>query len=129
MFAGKVGWTHGLRPAYSIKMNAFIAEARRMVPSLSRGMPVVYFLQLHSGMLYVGTSVDLEQRLDDHVAGRACRTTALDQPIALLRVEFCETFAEARKREAQLKSWSRAKKIALIKGDHSSLRQLSRSRD
>jgi putative endonuclease len=80
-------------------------------------------------MLYVGVSVDLEQRLDDHVSGRACRTTALDPPVARLRVEVCSTFSEARQREAQLKRWSRPKKEALVCGDFDRLRKLSRSRE
>jgi putative endonuclease len=103
--------------------------ARRMVPDLSKAMPVVYFLRLRSGMLYVGASVDLEQRLDDHVSGQACRTTRLDPPLAFLRVEVCSTFREARQREAQLKRWSRPKKEALICGDFENLRVLSRSSD
>ena len=64
-------------------------------------------------MLYVGTSIDLEQRLDDHVSGQACRTTALDVPLALLRGEIYSTFSETRQREAQLKRWSRPKKKRL----------------
>lgn len=68
-----------------------ISTARGMVPDLSKAMPVVYFLRLRSGMLYVGASVDLKQRLDDHVSGQACRTTQLDPPFALLRVEVCST--------------------------------------
>ncbi|MBA4138227.1 MAG: hypothetical protein C0518_13000 [Opitutus sp.] len=84
-------------------MNALMAEARRMAPSLTRGTPVVYFLRLRSGTPYVGASVDLEQRLGDHASGQACRTTSLDVPFALLRVEICSTFSEARQREAQLK--------------------------
>lgn len=110
-------------------MNALVAEARRMAPSLSRGTGVVYFLRLRSGILYVGASVDLEQRLGDHVSGQACRTTALDIPFALLRVEIYPSFSEARKREAQLKRWSRPKKEALIRGDFDRLRKLSQSRD
>jgi predicted GIY-YIG superfamily endonuclease len=55
--------------------------------------------------------------------------TRLDPPLALLRVEVCSTFREARQREAQLKRWSRPKKEALIRGDFESLRVLSRSRD
>jgi putative endonuclease len=110
-------------------VNALVAEAQRMAPSLSRGTCVVYFLHLRSGALYVGTSVDLEQRLEDHASGQACRTTALDPPLALLRVEICSTFSEARQREAQLKRWSRSKKEALIRGDFDRLRKLSRSRD
>ena len=120
---------HGLRPAYMNRVNALIAEARRMVPSLSRGTAVVYFLRLRSGITYVGTSIDLEQRLDDHVSGKACRTTAFDPPLALLRVEVCPTFSDARLREAQLKRRSRSKKEALIRGDFDRLRQLSQSRE
>jgi putative endonuclease len=71
----------------------------------------------------------LEQRLDDHVSGQACRTTALDPPSAFLRVEVCPTFSDARQREAQLKRWSRSKKETLIRGDLDRLRKLSQSRD
>lgn len=110
-------------------MNVLIAEARRMAPSLSRGTCVVYFLRLRSGVIYVGASVDLEQRLGDHLSGQACRTTALDIPAALLRVEIYSTFSEARQREAQLKRWSRPKKAALVGGDFDRLRKLSQSRD
>jgi len=71
----------------------------------------------------------LAQRLKDHSAGQAGRTTALDPPMALLRVEACSTFAIARQREAQLKRRSRAKKSALIHSDLVRLRKLSRSRE
>lgn len=91
-------------------------------------MPVVYFLRLRSGIIYIGASVDLPQRLDDHVSGQACRTTRLDPPITVLRVETHATFAEARARETQLKRWSRPKKDALIRGDLDHLRVLSQSR-
>ena len=110
-------------------LNTLIAEARRMAPSLSRGMPVVYFLRLRSGMLYVGVSTDLEQRFSDHMSGQACRTTALDPPMSVLRVEVHDSLATARAREAQLKRWSRAKKEALIRGDIETLKSLSQSRD
>jgi len=100
-----------------------------MAPSRSRGMAVVYFMRLKSGVIYVGASIDLEQRLDDHVSGQACRTTALDPPDVLRRVEVCATFSEARQREAQLKRWSRPKKEALVHGDFDRLRKLSQSSD
>ena len=79
----------------------------------SKGTCVVYFLRLRSDIIYIGASEDLEQRLDDHASGQACRTTRLDPPAALLRVEVFPTFSEARTREAQLKRWSRAKTEAL----------------
>lgn len=118
---------HGLRPAYTNIVHALIAEARRMAPSLSRGTAVVYFLRLRSGIIYVGCSVDVEQRLADHMSAQACRTTAIDPPLTLLRIELCSNFREARHREAQLKRWSRAKEEALIRNDLAALVSLSHS--
>jgi hypothetical protein len=46
-------------------------EARRMAPSLSRGIAFVYILQLRSGAFYVGCSSDAETRFNDHLAGKA----------------------------------------------------------
>jgi len=107
---------------------SLIDQARRMAPSLSRGMSFVYILELRSGMLYVGCSDDLEQRLTDHLAG-ACHTTAKDPPAAIRLLEAQHDCSFARKREAQIKKWSRAKKEALIRGDFKSLRDLSKSRE
>jgi predicted GIY-YIG superfamily endonuclease len=90
---------------------------------------VVYVLRLHSGQLYIGSTTDLVQRILDHTAGRASRTTAIDAPIALVHLEPFDTFSHARTREAKLKRWSRAKKEALIRGDLTSLRTLACSKD
>ncbi|HVT29796.1 MAG TPA: GIY-YIG nuclease family protein [Lacipirellulaceae bacterium] len=110
-------------------VNALVAQARRLTGGQIEGVSAVYFLRLRSGRLYVGCSTDLEQRLDDHLAGQACRTTLLDPPIALLRIEIQPDFSAARSREAQLKRWSGAKKDALICGDMATLHERSRSRD
>ena len=119
--------TDGLHTRLSV--NALIAEARRLAPGLSKGQAVVYFLRLRSGILYVGASTDLEQRLEDHVSGQACITTQTDPAVALLRIEHFSSFPEARQREAQLKRWSRGKKEALVRDDAAALRVLSRSHD
>lgn len=109
-------------------MNVLISEMRQMAPAVSKGTPVVYILRLKSGGIYIGASTNLPQRLEDHISGQACRTTLLDPPTTLVRVEIHTTFAEARAREAQLKRWSRAKKEALILGDVYNLHRLSQSR-
>ena len=100
-----------------------------MAPSLSRGMSFVYVLRLKSGALYVGCSANVDERFADHSAGKACRTTMIDPPISVQWIELHPDFAFARKREAQIKKWSRVKKEALIVGDFSKIRILSRSRD
>jgi len=43
--------------------------------------------------------------------------------------ESLPTFSDARKREAQIKRWTRAKKEALVTGDMVKLRNLSKSRN
>jgi putative endonuclease len=106
-----------------------IEEARRMAPSLSRGTSFVYILQLQSGVFYVGCSNDAEARFAKHADRTACYTTAVNPPVAVLYIEIHPDFATAREREAQIKKWSRAKKEALMAGDISRLKALSRSRD
>ena len=70
----------------------------------------LYILRLKSGNLYIGATTDLVQRNKDHIDGRACRTTRLDPPVALVNLEGFQNYPEARKREAQVKRWTRAKK-------------------
>ncbi len=87
-----------------------------------------YILRLRSGTLYPGATKNLEERYRAHIAGKACRTTKLDPPIKLVHSESYPTFSEARKREAQIKRWTRAKKEALVSGDLAKLLKLSKSR-
>ena len=86
-----------------------------------------YILRLRSGALYPGATKNLEERYKAHSAGRASQTTKLDPPVALVHSEEFQTFTEARKREAQIKRWSRAKKEALVSGDSDKLRALLKS--
>ena len=88
----------------------------------------LYILRLKSGSLYVGAANNLEKRYEDHCSGTACLTTKIDPPVALVHSEKYETFTDARKREAQVKHWSRSKKEALIVGDMEKLQNLSKSR-
>ncbi|MBI2191970.1 MAG: hypothetical protein HYU36_08300 [Planctomycetes bacterium] len=43
-----------------------------------------YVLRLKSGALYPDATADLKKRIQDHISGRACRTTALDPPIEVV---------------------------------------------
>ncbi len=87
-----------------------------------------YILRLKSGKLYIGASANLEQRYHDHRSGRACRTTKIDPPVALIYSEALSSFSEARRREAQVKRWTRAKKEALVLGDINLLKEISKSK-
>jgi putative endonuclease len=87
-----------------------------------------YILKLRSGKLYSGATNNLEQRYKDHCSGNACRTTQYDSPVAFIHSEEFRSFSDARKREAQIKRWTKAKKEALIAGDLGKLKLLSRSK-
>jgi len=72
--------------------------------------------------------MDLNQRYKDHCSGIASRTTKLDLPRNVAYSEAFQTFSEARKREAQIKRWARAKKEALVSRHIVELRELSKRR-
>ena len=88
----------------------------------------IYILRLKSDRLYVDSTKNLDQRNKDHLSGKACRTTKLDPPVSLVHSEEIDSFSEARKREAQIKRWSRAKKEALVSGDMEKLHVLAKRR-
>ena len=88
-----------------------------------------YILRLRSGQLYVGATADLDRRWHEHVSGEAGRTSKHDPPVSIVYNEEHRDFAEARRREAQVKRWSRAKREALVAGDVVALRRLARSHD
>ena len=87
----------------------------------------IYILRLKPDQLYIGSATNLENRYKDHCSGKACRTTKLDPPVAILYTEEFQTFIEARQREAQVKRWTRSKKEALVSGDLKTLRKLWKS--
>jgi len=87
-----------------------------------------YILRLESSSLYVGATIDQEKRYQEHCSQIACRTTSIDPPVSLLYSEEYGSFSEARRREAQVKRWSRAKKEALAAGDVAKLRKLTKSK-
>lgn len=93
-----------------------------------KNMPAwLYILRLKSGQLCTGSTTDLDQRYKNHCSGRACRTTLSDPPQNLIYSEKHESFSDARKREAQIKRWTRAKKEALVSGNMIQLKSLAKS--
>jgi len=73
----------------------------------------LYILECRTKELYVGIAQDVEKRLDLHNKGRACRYTKFRCPVTLVHEEICGDYAEARKREKEVKKYSRSKKLAL----------------
>jgi putative endonuclease len=87
-----------------------------------------YILQCANHQYYVGSTTDLDRRLQEHQAGLGAKFTRAHLPIKLVYKEEYSSIEMAFARERQLHGWSRAKKEALIKGQNDSLRSLSLSK-
>ncbi len=92
------------------------------------GPVFVYILRCCDGSFYVGRSEDVEKRVAAHNDGRGAAWTARRRPVSLVYREPCATEAAAVNRERQIKRWTRAKKQALVEGNLSRLKELSKSR-
>ncbi len=74
----------------------------------------VYILRCCDDSLYVGISNNVEERVKRHNAGMGAAYTRSHRPVILLWTEPAESESAARKREAQIKGWTRNKKLNLI---------------
>ncbi len=76
----------------------------------------VYIIECANKALYTGITTDLKRRFDEHKRGEGCRYTAYNPAVKLRYSEKRRTRSAALKREAEIKGWTRAKKLSLIKG-------------
>ncbi len=74
----------------------------------------VYILECKDGSLYTGITTDVARRLLEHKSGKGSHYTAARKVAKLLYREKSRDRSRAQKREAEIKSWSRAKKLAFI---------------
>ena len=79
-------------------------------------MPYVYIVECADGSLYTGWTVNVEQRVKVHNAGRGARYTRMHGPVKLVYVEEQPDRIAALKRELEIKRWPREKKLKLISG-------------
>ena len=77
-------------------------------------MAWVYLLRCADGTLYCGWTIDLEERLVAHNAGRASRYTRSRLPVELAWSESLPDRSTARREEARIKALTRTGKLALI---------------
>lgn len=74
----------------------------------------VYILLCSDNSLYTGISPDPDKRFLEHRAGRGGRYTRSHKPVRVVYVDRCPSKSAALKREAQIKSWKREKKIRIL---------------
>ena len=74
----------------------------------------VYIVRCADGTLYTGYTTDLRARVATHNAGKGAAYTRSRLPVVLVHAESFETRSEALRREAFIKTLSRARKEALV---------------
>jgi len=78
----------------------------------------VYIASSRAGKLYVGISTDPQRRLKEHNTGHGSRFAKQNGELELVYISpALINQSEARKREIQLKGWTRQEKLKLISGD------------
>ena len=101
-------------------------ESKGQTPGPVPASCFVYILSCSDGTFYVGSTSDLRERERAHNEGHGADYTAARLPVCMVYLETHESWPAARKREAQIKRWSRVKKKALIEGNASRLHVLAR---
>ena len=77
-------------------------------------MYYLYILECADGTLYTGITTDVERRFNEHRAGTGGHYTRARRARTLRYTEPHPGRSAALKREAEIKSWPRAKKLVLI---------------
>ncbi len=76
---------------------------------------VTYILECVDKSFYVGCTNNLEKRIKQHNELKCgAHYTKIRRPVILKYSEKFKTLKEARRREAEIKSWRREKKLVLI---------------
>jgi len=91
------------------------------------GLFFVYILGCNDGSLYVGASQDIQKRLREHGTARGAKFTRDHPGGRLLHFEGPLPEVAAIRQERQIKGWTRAKKLALVRAQLSILKELSKS--
>ena len=84
-----------------------------------------YILQCSDDSYYIGSTKDIELRMEQHVRGEGANHTKKRLPVKLVYLEEFTRIDEAFYREKQIQGWSRSKKEALICGNYNQLPELS----
>ncbi len=81
-------------------------------------MHYVYILECEDGLLYTGCTKDVGARFLTHKSGKGGHYTRSKKPLRVLYTEELPDRGTALRREAQIKRWTRKKKLSLIEFGH-----------
>ncbi len=87
----------------------------------------MYILECRDGTFYVGSTRNLNLRMEQHQAGRGAAYTSRRLPVRLVWADEFNNIGDAYAMEKKLQGWSHAKRLAVIEGRWQDLPGLSRS--
>ncbi len=76
----------------------------------------LYILRCGDGTLYTGIAADVDKRLTLHQSGKGAKYTRGRGPLTVVYREECADKSAALRRELEVKTLPREKKLALIEG-------------
>jgi len=79
-------------------------------------MAFVYILRCSDGTFYVGSTIDLARRIEQHATGFGAAYTKRRLPVTLAWSEEYERIDEAFAWEKRIQGWSHAKRAAFMEG-------------
>ena len=98
--------------------DADVSQAERGTTPAMAGTLVmswrVYMLECGDGSLYTGITTDPARRLQRHNSGKGSKYVRRKGGARLVYLEPCADKSAARRRELEIQSWSRQKKLALV---------------
>jgi putative endonuclease len=77
---------------------------------------ILYILECKDGSLYTGITDNFPRRLAMHESGKGAKYTRGRGPLVVRYQEVCQSHSNALKREIEVKSFSRKKKLELCAG-------------
>ena len=84
-------------------------------------MYFVYIIKCADTSLYTGITNDLKRRFVQHKEGKGGHYTRAKRAVKIVYTEKYPSRSAALKREAEIKSWPRAEKLALYLKSHALL--------
>ena len=77
-------------------------------------MYFVYLIECRDGSLYTGITTNVARRFAEHKSGKGGHYTRAREAVRVVYTEQHPNRSTASKREAEIKSWPRAHKLALV---------------
>ena len=95
---------------------SFTLSANKVLTVNTKMVWYLYIVECSDGSYYTGITKDIKRRISDHNQKLGAKSLFGKLPVSLVYQEVHQDQTKAAKREREIKSWRREKKIELIYG-------------